>query len=73
MQSRTSEVQRLGSVLQDGGIKIDSVASSVATKSGLAMIAALIDGERRGTVLADLARGKMRQGPGPEAGAGGPF
>ena len=60
VQSRTSEVQRLGNVLQDAGIKIDSVASSIATKSGLAMIEALIDGERRPGVLADLARGRMR-------------
>ncbi len=60
VQSRTSEVQRLGNVLQDAGIKIDSVASSIATKSGLAMIEALIDGERRGKILADLAKGPMR-------------
>jgi transposase len=60
VQSRTSEVQRLGNVLQDAGIKIDSVASSIATRSGLAMIEALIDGERRGPVLAELAKGKMR-------------
>jgi transposase len=60
VQSRTSEIQRLGGVLQDAGIKIDSVASSIATKSGRAMIEALIDGERRGPVLAELARGKMR-------------
>jgi len=60
VQSRTSELQRLGNVLQDAGIKIDSVASSIATKSGRAMIEALIDGERRGPVLADLARGAMR-------------
>ena len=60
VQSRTSEIQRLGNVLQDAGIKIDSVASSIATKSGRAMIEALIDGERRGAVLADLARGAMR-------------
>jgi transposase len=60
VQSRTSEVQRLGNVLQDAGIKIDSVASSIAAKSGLAMIEALIDGERRPQVLADLALGKMR-------------
>src|ERR1019366_3902741 len=45
---------------QDAGIKIDSVAHSIATKSGLAMIEALIDGERRPKVLADLAKGKMR-------------
>ncbi len=60
VQSRTSEVQRLGNVLQDAGIKIDSVASSIASKSGRAMIEALIDGERRPAVLADLAKGKMR-------------
>ena len=60
VQSRTSEVQRLGNVLQDAGIKIDSVASSIATKPGRAMIEALIDGERRPGVLADLAKGKMR-------------
>jgi transposase len=59
-QQRVSEIARLGNVLQDAGIKIDSVASSIATKSGRAMIEALIDGERRGSVLADLAKGKMR-------------
>jgi transposase len=60
VQSRTSEVQRLGNVLQDAGIKIDSVASSIMTKSGRAMIEALTDGERRPAVLADLAKGRMR-------------
>ncbi|HUZ26447.1 MAG TPA: IS110 family transposase [Streptosporangiaceae bacterium] len=60
VQSRTSELQRLGNVLQDAGIKIDSVASSIATRSGLAMIEALIDGERRPGVLAELAMGRMR-------------
>ena len=60
VQSRTSEIQRLGNVLQDAGIKIDSVASSVMTVSGRAMIEALTDGERRGQVLAEMARGRMR-------------
>ena len=59
-QQRVSEISRLGDVLQDAGIKIDSVASSIATKSGRAMTEALIDGERRGTVPAELAKGKMR-------------
>jgi transposase len=58
--ARTSEIQRLGSVLQDAGIKLDSVASSIGTVSGRAMIEALIDGERRPAVLADLALGRMR-------------
>src|SRR5512135_866246 len=59
-ESRTSELQRLGNVLQDAGIKIDSVASKLATQSARAMVEALIDGERRPAVLADLAKGKMR-------------
>src|SRR3984957_15302971 len=42
------------------GSRPASVASSIATKSGRSMIEALIDGERRGPVLAELARGKMR-------------
>jgi transposase len=59
-QQRVSEIARLGNVLQDAGIKIDSVACSIATQSGRAMIEALIDGERRGPVLAQLAKGRMR-------------
>jgi transposase len=60
VESRSSEIQRLGGVLQDAGIKLDSVASAIDTASGLDMIRALIDGERRGAALADLARGRMR-------------
>jgi transposase len=60
VQSKTSEVQRLGNVLQDAGIKIDPVASSIVTKSGRSMIESLIDGERRPEVLAELAIGRMR-------------
>ena len=59
-RGRVSEIARLGDVLQDAGIKLDSVASSIATVSGRAMIEALTDGERRGAVLADLAIGRMR-------------
>jgi len=61
IQSRTSEVQRLGKVCEDAGIKIDSVASSLKTKSARDMIEALIAGERDSRVLADLARGVMRK------------
>ncbi|WP_305021853.1 IS110 family transposase [Mycobacterium tuberculosis] len=60
VEHRTSKLQRLGNVLQDAGIKADSVASSVTPKSVRAMVEALIDGERRPAVLADLARGSMR-------------
>ncbi len=60
VQARTSEIQRLGKALESGGIKIGSVVSDITGKSATAMIEALIDGERRGTVLADLAIGRMR-------------
>ena len=46
VQARASEIQRLGNVLQDAGIKLGNVASSIASKSGRNMIEALIDGER---------------------------
>ena len=65
--------QRLGNVLQDAGIKIDSVASSIATKSGRAMIEALIDGERRGRGAGGPGQGQdAGQDPGPVDGAGRP-
>ena len=60
VQARTSEVQRLGKALESAGIKPGSVASDLTGKSATAMIEALIDGERRGGVLADLAVGRMR-------------
>ena len=60
MQARTSEIQRLAKALESAGIKLGSVVSDVTGKSSTAMIDALIDGERRGTVLAGLARGRMR-------------
>ena len=60
MQARTSEIQRLAKALESAGIKLGSVASSITGTSSTAMIEALIDGERRGQVLADLAIGRMR-------------
>ena len=60
VQARTSEIQRLGKALESAGIKLGSVASEITGASATAMIDALIDGERRGAVLADLARGRMR-------------
>jgi transposase len=61
IEARTSELQRLGKVLEDGGIKIGSVASALTTVSARDMIEALINGERDPAVLADLARGVMRR------------
>jgi transposase len=60
VQARTSEIQRLGKALESAGIKLGSVASDITGTSATAMIEALIDGERRGAVLAELAIGRMR-------------
>jgi transposase len=60
VQARTSEVQRLQKTLESAGIKLSSVVSDVTGTAATMMIEALIDGERRGAVLADLAIGRMR-------------
>ncbi len=60
VQARTSEIQPLAKALESAGIKLGSVASSITGASATAMIDSLIDGERRGGVLADLAKGRMR-------------
>lgn len=59
MQIRASETQRIEKVLEDAAVKIGAVASSTLTKSGRAMIEALVAGERA-SVLAELAKGRMR-------------
>jgi transposase len=61
VQAHTSECQRIQKTLEDAGIKLDSVASDVLGVSGRAMLAALVGGERNPDVLADLAKGKLRQ------------
>jgi transposase len=61
IQTHTAETQRVQKVLEDAGIKLDSVASDVLGVSGRAMLRALIDGERDPEVLAELARGVLRK------------
>jgi transposase len=60
VEERTRVVQRLEKVLQDAGIKLTSVASALLTKSGRAILDALLAGESDPQVLADLARGRLR-------------
>jgi transposase len=60
IEERTREVQRLEKVLEDAGIKLSSVASSILGVSGRAMLDALVNGEADPVVLAGLARGKLR-------------
>jgi transposase len=49
-------------VLEDAGIKLDSVASDVMGKSARAMLEALIAGERDPAVLADFAHSGVLNG-----------
>lgn len=57
---RGREAQRLQKLLEDAGIKLDSVATDIQGKSCRAMIEALIGGERDPVVLADMAMTRMR-------------
>ena len=61
IEQRTAEGQRLAKVLEDAGVKIDSVASKLLCVSGRQMIEALIAGVRDPHVLADLAKGVLRR------------
>lgn len=54
------EKQRMEKLLEDAGVKLSVVASDLFSKSGRAMLEALIAGERNPRVLAELARGRLR-------------
>src|SRR5215813_6924439 len=60
IEHRAAEGQRLSKVLEDAGVKIDSVASELLGRSGRDMIEALIAGERDPARLAGLAKGRLR-------------
>jgi hypothetical protein len=56
---RTREAQRLEKELEDAGIKPSTVATDILGRSGRAMLAALIDGERDVNVLVEMAKARM--------------
>jgi transposase len=60
VDARVREIQRLEKTLQDAGIKLTSVASSVWLKSSRLMIEAMIAGERDPKVLAQMAKSVLR-------------
>ena len=61
VQERTTAVNRLQKVLEGANIKLASVASDVLGRSGRDILQALVAGEADPAVLADLARGKLRE------------
>lgn len=61
VRDRAREVNRLCKVLEDTGLKLTSVVTDVMGASGRAMLAALVEGTTDPTVLAELARGRLRK------------
>jgi transposase len=57
---RTAAANRLQKTLEGANIKLASVATNVLGKSGREMLNALVGGTTDATVLADLAKGKLR-------------
>jgi transposase len=61
VHERTRVLQRLEKLLEDAMVKITSVVSDgLKAKSAVAMVAALVAGERDPRTLADLAKGSLR-------------
>jgi transposase len=61
IQQRASEVNRVHKLLEDANIKLGQVATDVMGVSGRKMLEALIEGERDGERLAELALGALRK------------
>ena len=59
-QERVRETQRIQKLLEDAGIKLDSVATDVLGKASRRMLEALIAGERDPEILAQMALTRMR-------------
>jgi transposase len=58
---RQREANRLHKALEDTNVKLDCVASDLLGVSGRAMLDALVHGTTDPVVLADLAKGRLRQ------------
>ncbi|MGI5515081.1 IS110 family transposase [Streptomyces sp. CA-106131] len=61
VQERSREINRLGNLLEDAGIKLTAVVSDIAGVSALRMLEAMVAGERDPEALADLAVGQLRK------------
>ena len=57
---RKSEVNRVQKVLEDANIKLASVASDVMGVSGRAMLDQIVGGQSDPAILAELAKGRLR-------------
>jgi transposase len=60
IRDRTREMQRVEKLLEDAQIKLSSVISDIFAVSGRQMLDALVAGQRNPSVLAQMAKGRMR-------------
>src|SRR5579864_2544533 len=61
VQGRSAVVNRIQKILEDANIKLASVATDILGQSGRAMLEAMIKGQSDVAVLANMARGRMRE------------
>ncbi len=61
VQYRATLINRVQKVLESANIKLGDVATNVLGVSGRAMLDAIVSGETDGAVLAELARGRLRE------------
>jgi len=61
VRGRATLVNRVQKVLEGTNLKLTAVVSNIVGVSGRAILAALLDGEEDVTVLAELAKGKLRK------------
>ena len=61
IEERQREADRLHEILEDTGMKLDCVACDVLGASGRAMLDALVSGTTDPELLAELAKGRLRQ------------
>ena len=61
IQERSREVNRVQKVLEGANIKLGAVASDVLGASGRMMLTALAEGEEDPKVLAEMAKGRLRE------------
>ena len=74
IEERTRETQRIQKLLEDAGIKLDSVVSDILGVSARQMLEALIAGDRDVDALAELAQHPdATEDPAAAPGAGGPL
>jgi len=61
VQEKTAEVNRLQKTLEGANIKVAGIATDIMGKSGREMLDLLVAGETDPTVLAQCARGRMKE------------